>query len=127
MVAFVLSPPDTKTPRWPQRHWASLLVRLRLTWPDVQPLLLGDVSERNQATEIAALSGGLATARCGTPQLSERLALLAQAEAVVAYSGEWSEAAAAFGRPVFKAHDAPEIVWARMYQHLEPRATRNLR
>lgn len=85
--------------RWPARHFASLIAMLAAETPETEVLLLGPVSERRTATEIAALSGQAARNLCGETTLDEAIAIVAQAAGVVSADTGLMHVAAAYGRP----------------------------
>lgn len=86
--------------RWPARHWASLIAHACEAWPELTPVLVGDLVDRSFATEIAALSGCVTRNLCGEQSLVDTLAILAQAEAVVSHDSALMHVAAAYGRPL---------------------------
>jgi len=86
--------------RWPARRWAALISLAADTWPGLEPVLLGGIADRSFATEVAALSGRRCRNLCGRHSLSESMAVLAQAEAVVTHDIEPMHLAAAYGRPM---------------------------
>jgi heptosyltransferase-2 len=86
--------------RWPARRWAALITLAADVWPDFEPVLLGSTADRSFATEVAALSGRRCLNLCGRHSLTESMAVLAQAEAVVTHDVEPMHLAAAFGRPM---------------------------
>jgi heptosyltransferase-2 len=86
--------------RWPARHWASLIAAARDAWPDLLPVLVGDASDREFATEVSALAGGRTRNLCGRQTIADALATVSQAAAVVSHDCGLMHAAAAFGRPL---------------------------
>lgn len=86
--------------RWPARRWAALISLAAEAWPDLEPVLLGSTADRSFATEVAALSGRRCLNLCGRHSLTESMAVLAQAEAVVTHDIEAMHLAAAYGRPM---------------------------
>ncbi len=86
--------------RWPARRWAALVTLVTNAWPDLEPILLGNAADRPFATEVAALSGRRCLNVCGRHSLTELMAVLAQAEAIVTHDGEPMHLAAAYGRPM---------------------------
>jgi heptosyltransferase-2 len=86
--------------RWPARRWAALISLAAETWPDYETVLLGSSADRSFATEVAALSGRRCLNLCGRHSLTESMAVIAQAEAVVTHDIEPMHLAAAYGRPM---------------------------
>jgi heptosyltransferase-2 len=86
--------------RWPARHWASLISQAADDWPDLLPVLVGDVADRDYATEIGALSGRGPRNLCGEQSLADTIATLAQADAVVSHDCGLMHVAAAYARPM---------------------------
>lgn len=86
--------------RWPARRWAALITLAGDAWPGIEPVLLGSTADRAFATEVATLSGRRCRNLCGRHGLTESMAVLAQAEAVVTHDIEPMHLAAAYGRPM---------------------------
>lgn len=86
--------------RWPARRWAALITLAADAWPGIEPVLLGSTADRAFATEVASLSGRRCRNLCGRHCLTESMAVLAQAEAVVTHDIEPMHLAAAYGRPM---------------------------
>jgi len=86
--------------RWPARRWAALISLAADVWPDLAPVLLGSAMDRSFATEVAALSGRRCLNLCGRHSLTELMAVLSQAEAVVTHDNDPMHLAAAYGRPM---------------------------
>jgi heptosyltransferase-2 len=86
--------------RWPARRWAALITLAADAWPGIELVLLGSTSDRGFATEVAALCGRRCRNLCGRHSLTESMAVLAQAEAVVTHDIEPMHLAAAYGRPM---------------------------
>jgi heptosyltransferase-2 len=86
--------------RWPARRWAALISLAADAWPELAPVLLGSAADRSFATEVAALSGRRCLNLCGRHSLTELMAVLSQAEAVVTHDIEPMHLAAAYGRPM---------------------------
>lgn len=99
-IALCVGSDDAPSRRWPARHWASLVAAVAGMWPECTPVLLGDAGDRDFATEIAALSGGVALNLCGQLPIAETVALVAQADAVVAHDCGLMHVAAATSRPL---------------------------
>lgn len=85
--------------RWPPRHFAALAALIAAEWPEAAIVLLGSAKERPLATEITALSGQPLLNLCGETSLSEALALISGASAVVSNDSGLMHVAAAFRRP----------------------------
>lgn len=100
LMALCVAAEDGPSRRWPARHWASLISLAMLAFPGLRPVLLGSQADRDFATEIAALSGGVARNLCGIASLVDTIALVAQAEAVVAHDCGLMHVAAAYSRPM---------------------------
>ena len=100
LAALCVGAEDGPARRWPARHWAGLVSLLVEAQPSLQPVLLGAGGDRDFATEVAALSGGSARNLCGVLPLADTIALVAQAEAVVAHDCGLMHVAAAFSRPM---------------------------
>jgi heptosyltransferase-2 len=86
--------------RWPARRWAALITLAADAWPELEPVLLGSPADRSFATEVAALSGRRCRNLCGRHSLSESMAVLAHADAVVTHDIDPMHLAAAYGRPM---------------------------
>ena len=105
--------------RWPARHFAALASLVAEEWPEATIALIGSAKERSLATEIAALSGQELRNLCGETSLSEAIALIATAHAVVSNDSGLMHVAAALGRPqvaVFGSSDP---------RHTPPRSPRS--
>ncbi|MFZ4757045.1 MAG: lipopolysaccharide heptosyltransferase II, partial [Burkholderiaceae bacterium] len=100
VAALCVGAEDGPARRWPARHWAGLVTMLAEAQPSLQPVLLGAPSDRDFATEVAALSGGSALNLCGSLSLAHTIALVGRAEAVVAHDCGLMHVAAAFSRPM---------------------------
>ncbi len=113
--------------RWPARHFAALATLAAAEWPEATIALIGSASERQLATEIAALSGQDLRNLCGETSLAEAIALIATARGVVSNDSGLMHVAAALGRPqvaVFGSsdprHTPPRSPRARVeWLHLE--------
>lgn len=116
----VLSPGAEFGPakRWPARHYASLAALACAEWPEANVVLIGSNKDRTLATEIAALSGQSLRNLCGETSLTEAMAIISSASAVVSNDSGPMHVAAAFGRPqvaVFGSSDP---------RHTPPRSSR---
>lgn len=100
LLALCVGAEDGPSRRWPARHWASLITIAAGEWPDLRPVLLGTAGDRAFATEVAALCGGTALNLCGQQALGDAVALVAQADAVVAHDCGLMHVAAAYSRPM---------------------------
>ncbi|MEI7444943.1 MAG: lipopolysaccharide heptosyltransferase II [Burkholderiales bacterium] len=100
LIALCVAAEDGPSRRWPARHWASLVSLAAREWPGFKPVLLGGAGDRAFATEVAALTGGAALNLCGIASLADTIALVAQAEAVVAHDCGLMHVAAAYSRPM---------------------------
>jgi heptosyltransferase-2 len=101
--------------RWPVRHWAGMIAMMNHRWPLLMPVAIGSAKMRDFATEVMAMAGASGRNLCGQLGASDQVALVAQAEAVVAQDNELMHVAAAFGRPlagVFGPTD-PRIAFPR--------------
>jgi heptosyltransferase-2 len=126
---FLLCPGAEYGPakRWPARHFGALAAEIANEWPEATIALLGSAKERPLATEIAALSGQTLRNLCGETSLTEALALIAGADAVVSNDSGLMHVAAALRRPqvaVFGSsdpgHTPPRSPRARIeWLHLE--------
>ena len=113
--------------RWPARPFAALATLAAAEWPEATIALIGSASERQLATEIAALSGQDLRNLCGETSLAEAIALIATARGVVSNDSGLMHVAAALGRPqvaVFGSsdprHTPPRSPRARVeWLHLE--------
>ena len=100
LLAMCVGSEDGPSRRWPPRHWASLLATVAQSWPSMHPVLLGGPQDREFATEVATLSGGVPKNLCGRLSLTDTLACIAQSEAVVAHDCALMHVAAAYSRPM---------------------------
>jgi len=100
VLALCVGIEDQPSRRWPARRWAALITLAADAWPGIEPVLLGSTADRAFATEIATLSGRRCRNLCGRHGLTESMAVLAQAEAVVTHDIEPMHLAAAYGRPM---------------------------
>jgi heptosyltransferase-2 len=91
---------DGPSRRWPARHWAALIAKAAEEWPEYRPVLVGHANDRAFATEVAALSGQRPRNLCGDQSLTDAIATIAQAEAVVSHDSGLMHVAAAYSRPM---------------------------
>ena len=84
--------------RWPARHFASLAIKFaergRQVW------LFGSNKDRQIATEVASLSGGIARSLAGRTELASAIDLLSLAELVVTNDSGLMHVAAALNRRI---------------------------
>lgn len=87
--------------RWPARHFAALAQSIRDTVPGAQIALLGSPKDRPACYEIVAITGTDAIYNlAGATSLSDAIALIARAAAVVANDSGLLHIASALNRPV---------------------------
>ena len=100
VVALCVAADDGPSRRWPARHWATLVTAIAEEWPERRLVLLGAAADRGFATEIAAMSGGVALNLAGVQPLVDAIATIAVADAVVAHDCGLMHVAAAYARPM---------------------------
>lgn len=100
LLVLAVGAEDGPARRWPARHWAALVSMAAETWPDLVPVLVGDAADRAFATEVSALAGRAVRNLCGEQSPADAIALIAQAEAVVAHDCGLMHVAAAYARPM---------------------------
>lgn len=84
--------------RWPARHFATLAIKLAARGRQVW--LFGSNKDRQIATEIASLSGGIARSLAGRTELAAAIDLMSLAELVVTNDSGLMHVAAALGRRI---------------------------
>lgn len=98
-VAFAPGAEFGPAKRWPAPYFAELARTIRSNRPDVQILLMGSPKDRAVCEEITAIVPE-AHNLAGTTSLSEAIALISRAAAVVTNDSGLMHIGAALGRPV---------------------------
>lgn len=84
--------------RWPAAGYAELAYLIQRSWPQAEMLLVGGPGDRPEAEAILAL-GAPVRSLIGATSLTEAMALIATARAVVSNDSGLMHVAAALGRP----------------------------
>lgn len=85
--------------RWPTAHFAQLAKTIRHTYPDAQIVLLGSGKDKPACEEIIAIAPEVHDL-AGVTSLSEAIALIARADAMVSNDSGLLHIASALNRPI---------------------------
>ncbi|MGE0312453.1 MAG: lipopolysaccharide heptosyltransferase II [Lautropia sp.] len=85
--------------QWPARHFVALSASIHASWPDAMVALVGDRSGRETAAHVSLMSGGRIRNLAGRLDLSQTMALMQHASAIVGGESQHMLLAAALRRP----------------------------